>query len=183
MMDVMAWRKAKRTELYAVRAAMPAHDRHDAAIRIAAGLDRHCNELKPECVGLYWPIRHEPNLLAWAAQRSGGMMFCLPVVVAKGLPLEYWRWTPNDPTRSGVWGIPVPARRDVVTPSVLIAPLVGFDRARYRLGNGGGYFDRTLAALQDRPFVIGVGYASGELETIHPQSHDIPMDMIITEQS
>lgn len=64
--------------------------------------------------------------------------------------------------RSGVWDIQVPASRDVVTPNLMIAPLLGFDRDRYRLGNGGGYFDRTLAARMDRPFVIGVGYASGE---------------------
>jgi hypothetical protein len=64
--------------------------------------------------------------------------------------------------RSGVWDIQVPASRDVVTPDLMIAPLLGFDRDRYRLGNGGGYFDRTLAARMDRPFVIGVGYASGE---------------------
>ena len=63
----------------------------------------------------------------------------------------------------------------------MIAPLVGFDRARYRLGNGGGYFDRTLAARSDRPFVIGVGYAFGALETIHPQPHDIAMNLIVTE--
>ena len=65
----------------------------------------------------------------------------------------------------------------------MIAPLLGFDRARYRLGNGRGYFDRTLAVLRDRPFVIGVGYASSELETIHPQPHDIAMNLILTERS
>ena len=85
--------------------------------------------------------------------------------------------------QSGVWGIQIPARRDVVTPDLMIAPLLGFDRDRYRLGNGGGYFDRTLAARWDQPFVIGVGYALGELETIHPQAHDIPMDLILTERS
>ena len=91
--------------------------------------------------------------------------------------------TPGEPMQSGLWGIQVPARRVVVPHDVMIAPLVGFDRERYRLGNGGGYFDRTLAALGQRPFVIGVGYASAELETIHPQAHDIPMDLILTERA
>ena len=182
-MDVTTWRREKRIELYAARAALTAEQRHDAARRIAEALDRHSADRKPERIGLYWPIKHEPNLLAWARERSREMQFCLPVVVERGQPLEYWNWTPGDAMQSGVWGIQVPSRREVVTPDLIIAPLVGFDQARYRLGNGGGYFDRTLAALHDRPFVVGVGYAFGELDTIHPQPHDIPMDAIVTERS
>ena len=82
----------------------------------------------------------------------------------------------------GAWHIPIPARRDVLVPDLMLAPLVGFDRARYRLGYGGGYFGRTLTALPKKPVVIGVGYALGSLETIFPQPHDIPMDVILTEQ-
>lgn len=182
-MDIAAWRAEKRAELYAARKAMSATQRHDATKKITEQLDRYCVRGKPGLVGLYWPIKYEPNLLAWAHQRLASMGFCLPVVVARGQPLEYWRWVPGDPMQSGVWGIQIPQRRDVVTPDVMIAPLVGFDLMRYRLGNGGGYFDRTLAALTQRPVVIGVGYACGELETIHPQPHDIPMDLIFTERS
>jgi 5,10-methenyltetrahydrofolate synthetase len=75
----------------------------------------------------------------------------------------------------------VPEKREIVTPAAVLAPLVGFDRNLYRLGYGGGYFDRTLAALSPRPRAIGVGYARQEVETIHPQSFDIPMDVIVTE--
>lgn len=82
----------------------------------------------------------------------------------------------------GIWDIPVPARRDVVIPDLMLAPMVGFDRANYRLGYGGGYFDRTLAARSPRPSVIGIGYAFSALENIFPQSHDIPMDAVVTEQ-
>ena len=70
---------------------------------------------------------------------------------------------------------------DDAVKEVLIAPLVGFDAAGYRLGYGGGYFDRTLAACSPRPFAIGLGCEESRLDTIHPQSHDIPMDMIVTE--
>jgi 5,10-methenyltetrahydrofolate synthetase len=183
MMDVAAWRRGKRVELYAARKAMTAEQRHDAAHEIARGLDDHCTRHRPTLVGLYWPIKYEPNLLSWARARAQSLRFCLPVVVSRGQPLEYWRWTPGDPMQLGVWEIQVPGRRDVVTPDLMIAPLLGFDRDRYRLGNGGGYFDRTLASRTDRPFVIGVGYAIGELETIHPQLHDIPMGRILTERS
>jgi 5,10-methenyltetrahydrofolate synthetase len=120
--------------------------RHEAAHKIAAGLDGHCARHQPAWVGLYWPIKYEPNLLAWARGSASNLRFCLPVVVTRGHPLEYWRWTPGDAMQSGVWGIQVPARREVVAPDLMIAPLVDFDRDRYRLGNGGGYFDRTLAA-------------------------------------
>jgi 5,10-methenyltetrahydrofolate synthetase len=63
----------------------------------------------------------------------------------------------------------------------LIVPLLGFDAAGYRLGYGGGYYDRTLATLTPRPLTVGVGYELGRLETIHPQAHDIPLDAIVTE--
>lgn len=183
MIDVAAWRREKRVQLYAARQALSAGQRRAAARRIAEGLDDHCSVRKPTLIGFYWPIKYEPNLLTWARARAGTFRFCLPVVVARGQPLEYWYWTPGDAMQSGVWGIQVPARRVPATPDLMIAPLVGFDHDRYRLGNGGGTFDRTLAARVDRPFVIGVGYASSELETIHPQPHDIPMNLILTERS
>jgi 5-formyltetrahydrofolate cyclo-ligase len=181
-MDVAAWRREKRTELYARRAKLTAEQRHDAAARIGRTLDRYCTDRRPRLIGLYWPIKYEPNLLTWARDRGSERQFCLPVVIARGRPLEYWAWAHGDAMQSGIWGIQIPARREVVTPDIMIAPVVGFDRARYRLGNGGGYFDRTLASLDERPFVVGVGYAFSELETIHPQPYDIPMDAIVTEQ-
>ena len=183
MIDVAAWRRAKRVELYAARKGMTAEQRHDAAQEISCGLDDHCRRHKPTLVGLYWPIKYEPNLLSWARGRARRLRFCLPVVVSRGQPLEYWRWTPGDPMQSGVWEIRVPDRRDVVMPDLMVAPLLGYDYDRYRLGNGGGYFDRTLATRADRPFVIGVGYKNSKLETIYPQPHDIPMDLILTERS
>ena len=81
----------------------------------------------------------------------------------------------------GGWDIPFPERREIVAPSAVLAPLVGFDPACFRLGYGGGYFDRTLAALSPRPLAIGVGFATQEIETIYPQPFDIPMDWIVTE--
>ena len=81
----------------------------------------------------------------------------------------------------GVWNIPIPDTRERVTPRLLLAPVVGFDPQRYRLGYGGGYFDRTLAALSGARTVIGVGYDTQALATIHPLAHDIPMDRIVTE--
>ena len=104
----------------------------------------------------------------------------LPVVVRDQAPLEYWRWRPGDRLARGFWGIMVPEQREAVTPDVVIAPLVGFS-GLYRLGHGGGYFDRTLAVMQPKPLAVGIGTESGRLTGYVPQAHDIPMDAIVTE--
>jgi 5-formyltetrahydrofolate cyclo-ligase len=82
----------------------------------------------------------------------------------------------------GFWNIPVPADGPQVMPKIVIAPVVGFDPDCYRLGYGGGYFDRTLMAMPAGTRVIGVGYAQAAIPTIHPQPHDIPMNLIVTEK-
>lgn len=83
--------------------------------------------------------------------------------------------------RPGVYDIPVPDGTEIVVPEVAIVPMVGFDERGYRLGYGGGYFDRTLAAIKPRPLAIGVSYEVLRLATIHPQPHDLPMDFVVTE--
>jgi 5,10-methenyltetrahydrofolate synthetase len=92
-------------------------------------------------------------------------------------------WTPDSRMERGIWNIPVPADTPSVTPYVVIAPLVGFDRSCFRLGYGGGYFDRTLAGFPERPVTVGVGYSVSELPSILPQAHDVPMHMIVTESA
>ena len=182
--EVATWRRAKRTELLTQRHDMSQEDRKHAASIIASKLDRLCSGMTLTMVGLYWPIQQEPSLLPWGRALTGHrqIALCLPVVVAPKSPLEYWRWAPGGAMVPGFWNIPVPAQRDVVTPDLILAPLVGFDRDHYRLGYGGGYFDRTLAALPKLPLVVGVGYAFGALDTIFPQPHDIALDEIITDQ-
>jgi 5,10-methenyltetrahydrofolate synthetase len=186
MMDpsVAAWRRQKRAALLAERQALSSDERKRAAEIVARSLDEAIAMRRGLTVGLYWPIRQEINLLAWADAlvRRGDTVLCLPVVVTKQAALEYWRWQQGEPLARGIWDIPVPARRDVVVPDLVLAPLVGFDRRNFRLGYGGGYFDRTLAALRPRPTVIGVGYEFSALETIDPQPHDIPMDAVLTER-
>ena len=105
----------------------------------------------------------------------------LPAVVEKTGPLEYRAWRPGEPLIDGVWNIPVPQKREIVVPDAVLAPLVGFDSQCYRLGYGGGYFDRTLAAISPRPLAIGVGFELSRIETIFPQPFDIAMDVIVTE--
>jgi 5-formyltetrahydrofolate cyclo-ligase len=138
---------------------------------------------KFESIGLYWPIRAEISCrdIARAHAERGGIV-ALPVVVERGAPVEFWRWRPGARMTRGLWDIPIPAEREVVHPDALIVPLIGFDSACYRLGYGGGYYDRTLAAAVKRPFCIGLGYNNGALSTIYPQKHDIPLDAIVTDR-
>jgi 5-formyltetrahydrofolate cyclo-ligase len=179
--EVKRWRRGERERLIALRQALPAEDRRRRGARITAELQRLIAE-RPGILGIYWPFRAEFDprpLVDWAvaAQRT----IALPVVVDKQGPLEYRAWRPGETLVDGVWNIPVPEKRELVTPTLVLAPLVGFDGAGYRLGYGGGYFDRTLAALAPRAFAIGIGYEVQRLETIHPQPFDVPMDVIVTE--
>jgi 5-formyltetrahydrofolate cyclo-ligase len=179
--EIKAWRKGERERLIAWRMGLPPVTRRAAGERIAASIEEILAD-RPGLLGAYWPFRAEfdprPLLDTLAAAGRG---VALPVVVDKKGPLEYRAWLPGEPLIAGVWDIPIPEKRQIVVPAAVLAPLVGFDAAYYRLGYGGGYFDRTLAALSPRPLAIGVGFAGQEIATIHPQTFDMPMDVIVTE--
>ena len=178
---IRAWRKAERERLLALRQGLPPGDRHRSGAEIETRL-RDLIATRPGTLGIYWPFRAEfdpRGLIDWAVAEGRGV--ALPVVVDKKGPLEYRAWRPGETLVDGVWNIPVPEKREIVTPAVVLAPVVGFDRECYRLGYGGGYFDRTLAALKPKPLAIGVGFEVQALETIHPQPFDVPMDLIVTE--
>jgi 5,10-methenyltetrahydrofolate synthetase len=179
--EVMAWRRETRARLIAERRARdPALRRGDDA-RIAAGLDAAIGVVEGRTVSLYWPFRAEPDLRAWGAGAiARGARLALPAVVERGRPLVFRAWTPGDRLVPGIWNIPVPEQDLRVVPDVVIAPVVGFDAAGYRLGYGGGYYDRTLAALPPGWHAFGVGYALAALPTIHPLPHDVPLDAIVT---
>lgn len=181
--DVARWRKAERKRLIEDRLSVSPDERRILSEKIADGLGAVIGDVHSHLVSLYWPIRGEPDLRAWMTRtiKRGGKI-ALPVVIRKGWPLEFRCWQPGEPLERGLWNILVPSHGPAVQPSVVVAPVVGFDDADYRLGFGGGFFDRTLAAMPRRPLVIGVGFARSRISTIHPQPHDIPMDMIITEK-
>jgi 5-formyltetrahydrofolate cyclo-ligase len=186
--DVARWRRAERSRLRAERTAIPGPARAGIAAALARALDALvADRLGPvagQVVSGYWPIRGEPDLRFWlAAMAAAGAVTALPVLEARAAPLVFRRWTPGMRMVRGVWSIPVPPPdAAAVTPGIVLAPLVGWDPAGYRLGHGGGYFDRTLAALTPRPFAIGVGLQAARLRTIYPQPHDVAMDAIVTEE-
>lgn len=104
----------------------------------------------------------------------------MPVVLERDQPLVFRSWKRGERLQRGFWNIPVLAGGLEVVSDVVNAPLVAFDHSCCRLGYGGGYFDRTLCAMNRDHRVVGVGYAA-EVDTIFPQRHDIPMDAIVTE--
>jgi len=179
----MQWRRTQRRRLLEERMALPVGERIAASACIAAQLDDCVDVAAGAMVSAYWPLRGEPDLRDWLRRGCArGVRCALPVVVEKGRPLSFREWTPGCVMARGVWDIPYPADGATVVPDVAIAPVVGFDRQTYRLGYGGGYFDRTLAALSPRPRVIGVGYEIAALDSIYPLAHDIPMACIVTER-
>jgi 5-formyltetrahydrofolate cyclo-ligase len=176
------WRRSERQRLLALRTKTPLDERRQWGQNIEARLRTLFGERARIILGVYWPFQAEFDprpLIDWLIIR--GSRVALPAVTDKKGPLEYRAWQPGQPLVDGVWHIPVPEKRDIVIPRAVLAPLVGFDRQCYRLGYGGGYFDRTLATLSPRPLAIGVGFELSRIETIYPQPFDIPMDIIVTE--
>jgi len=182
--DIKEWRRMERKRLLAMRRTHCAEARAHATTTLLANLASVCESLKGETLGLYWPIKGEIEICRWASRFAAarGMQTALPVVVTKNSPLEYWQWRMGEPLTRGFWNIPVPASRIPVNPTAVIIPLIGFHK-NYRLGYGGGYFDRTLAARDPKPIAIGIGYELCRLPDFTPLPHDIPMDYIVTDRA
>jgi 5,10-methenyltetrahydrofolate synthetase len=179
--EVRAWRRAARTKMLAARAALGSAVRQDLSQRLAARL-KPVLAGRPQPISLYWPIKAEPDLRPlMRALDAEGIAVCLPVAVKLGEPLRFRPWRKGCRMERGFWDIPVPATTEEVEPHTLIAPIVGYDGEGYRLGYGGGFFDRTLAKFAARSQAIGIGYSMFRIPTIHPQPHDIGMSAIVTE--
>jgi 5-formyltetrahydrofolate cyclo-ligase len=131
----------------------------------------------------YWPIKGEPDLRALMSDlHASGATIALPVVETRAVPPVVRNWTPGTRMARGDGNIPVPPPVAVpLTPDVALAQLMEWTDTGFRPGNGGGYFDRTLADPTPRPATIGIGFQSARLSTIYPQLHDIPLDISVTE--
>ena len=179
--DWPLWRKAQREALLAARQAIPVEERTRVAAEVAGVLDRLIAPGPGQVISLYWPFKAELDLRFWMeSAQAKGARIALPLVEAKGRPLKFREWFPDCAMERGIWNILQPAGPEEITPSVVIAPLVGFDPDAFRLGYGGGFFDRTLATLRPGVKAVGVGHPSAALRTIHPQPHDIAMNAIVT---
>ncbi len=182
--ELRQWRKAERERLIAARMALTSADLDARRHAMDHHLERAFPNLARGVVALCWPFKHEYDARFLARHlRDRGAVTALPVVVKPKTPLLFREWHPGTPLAKGVYDIPYPTEASPeVQPDTVLLPMNGFDDAGYRLGYGGGFFDRTLAAIARRPLVIGVTYELARIPTIHPQPYDIPMDWIVTER-
>ena len=178
-----AWRKAERARLIAARSALDAETLERFRQRIDRHLERSFPGLASTTLAFCWPIKGEYDARHLARTlRARGALTALPVVVAPKQPLAFREWHPGVGLAAGPLDIPYPLNSKEVVPDAVLLPMNGWDEAGYRLGYGGGFFDRTLAALAKKPAVIGVSYELARMNTIHPQSWDIPVDWVVTER-
>lgn len=180
--EVTQWRRLQRERLLEQRIQAGHKQRTAWGQVIQHQLSDWFADKPPMMVGFYWPFKGEfdaRSLVDSLIQQ--GHAAALPAVTEPRTPLEFRDYVPGEELVPSIWKIPVPKRRNIVKPDVLIVPLVGFDEANYRLGYGGGYYDRTLAQLPAETMTLAVGFSSARLKTIHPQDFDIPMTHIFTE--
>ena len=181
-------KKALRKALVAQRLAMP--DRLQRA-QILQDVMRIWLVGRPDTViGAYWPIKGEfdplPALHRW---KEDGELIDQPQLRQIGLPvvdkvhktLVFHVWYPGCRMEEDAYGIPKPKDTDVIVPTLLFVPCVGYGPGGYRLGYGGGFYDRTLATLQPLPFTVGLGFTNGFLPDFEPQPHDVPLNAILNE--
>ena len=180
--DISAWRKAQREQWISWRCAVPETRRAAWGEQMTASLRAMLPSPRQTVIGFCWPFKGEFDARhAVRHWRDQGAIAALPEVVGRGLPLRFRQWWPGAPMGRGVYDIPIPDGTPEVLPDIAIVPMNACDGRGFRLGYGGGYFDRTLAALQRRVVAIGVTYDACRVPTIHPQAHDLPMDLVVTE--
>ncbi len=144
-------------------------------------------------IGAYWPIKGEfdplPALFRWqeagmesdAMQASRQRKIGLPVINKITKTLTFHRWYPGCPMEEDAYGIPKPKDTEIIEPTLLFVPCVGYGPGGYRLGYGGGFYDRTLSALNPKPYTVGLGYTQGFLPDLEPEPHDVPLDAILND--
>jgi len=150
-------------------------------------------ERPDEVIGAYWPIKGEfdplPALFRWQeagmeADAQGARrrrQIGLPVINKVTKTLTFHCWYPGCPMEEDAYGIPKPKDTEVIEPTLLFVPCVGYGPGGYRLGYGGGFYDRTLSELRPKPFTVGLGYTQGFLPDLEPEPHDIPLDAILND--
>ena len=180
--DLKKHRNDERARLIARRLAASAADHSCWSGQIEVSLRGGFGGLEGMVVGFYWPFQGEFDARPFVTDLRGrGARAVLPAVVAKAQPLQFREWWPGVPMTNGVYDLPVPDSTPLLTPDALLIPALGFGSQGDRLGYGGGYFDRTLAALHPKPLAVGLAFELSRIATIVPQPHDVLMDFIVTE--
>jgi 5-formyltetrahydrofolate cyclo-ligase len=172
-----------RRSLIAARGALGDRQRAEWDAALCARLLAWWTAHPVESLAVYWPIRDEPDLRpVFAELAAHGVRLALPVVTGKTAPLAFAAWVPGDVLIKDRYGVSIPASAEFVPcPQALLIPCVGFNAACFRLGYGGGFYDRTLA-VTPRPLTVGIAYSclAADFEVA---PHDIALDVILTESA
>jgi 5,10-methenyltetrahydrofolate synthetase len=171
-----------RRQLLAMRRTLDGATRAGWDRAIGARVLAWWQAAQPAALGVYWPLRDEPDLhAAYAELARLGARLLLPVVVARDTALEFAEWCPGEAMVRDAMGVAVPATQRLQPyPPALLVPCLGYSAAGYRLGYGGGYYDRTLARYQPRPQTLGIAYRC-QLAAFDGDAHDVALDRIVTE--
>jgi 5-formyltetrahydrofolate cyclo-ligase len=181
--DSSAFRATCRREKIAAREAISENVHALASKAIEAHLTSLLASRPPQTIAFCWPVRKEVDCRPVIRRLlESGWRACQPVVVAKDAPMVFRAWAPDSPMTADRYGIPVPAEATIAVPDIVLLPLVAFDEQGFRLGYGGGYFDRTLAEIAVKPLTIGVGFELARIDSVRAQIHDIRLDAIVTEK-
>lgn len=184
--DSAVFRAALRQEKIAARMALDAATHAQFSAGVEAYLEplllAQAATLTMPTLAFCAPVKNEFDARPLAIRLiRQGWRATMPVVIAPATPMIFRTWTPHAPMSRDRHGIPIPTAGEELTPDIVLLPLVAFDAAGYRLGYGGGYFDRTLTERVPHPFAVGVGYELARVPSIHPQAHDVPLDAIVTD--
>ena len=171
-----------RKQLQAERLAMA--DRHQRSVHLQEVLRVWLVSRSERSIGAYWPIKGEfdalPALFRWS-EAEGPRRIGLPVINRDTKQLRFHVWYPGCPMEEDAYGIPKPKDTEIIVPTLLFVPCVGYGAGGFRLGYGGGFYDRTLAELQPLPFTVGLGYTHGYLDEFEPEQHDMPLNAILND--
>jgi 5-formyltetrahydrofolate cyclo-ligase len=180
---LVRWRKAERKRLIAERLEMSSEARTAAGAAIGAALAERFPPGSMALVAGYWPIRGELDCQSILIRLMDSFQpVCLPVVLGDTEPLSLRLWEHGAPLYEAGFGTLAPSElAPAVEPDVILVPLLGFDKRGTRLGYGGGYYDRTLDRLKKKPRLVGIAFAVQEIDEIPREAHDVPLDMIVTE--
>ncbi len=175
-------KKVLRRQLQAERQSMV--DRHQRSVHLQEVLRVWLVGRPETTIGAYWPIKGEfdalPALYRWT-EAHGDRRIGLPVINRETKQLAFHVWYPGCPMEEDAFGIPKPKDTEQFQPQLLLVPCVGYGPRGLRLGYGGGFYDRTLAAITPRPVTVGVGYAHGFLPWLEAEAHDVPLDAMLTD--
>jgi len=175
-------RAALRRLKLAARMALDEKTHAELSARIESHLAALLAPFPPQTLAFCAPVRGEFDARPLASLLlDRGWQAAMPIVVESDAPMRFRRWTPSCAMGVDRYGIPIPLDGPDLVPDVVLLPLLAFDAQGFRLGYGGGYFDRTLAVLVPRPLAIGIGFELGRVADIRPQTHDIPLAAVVTE--